>query len=242
MINKIARLPILIIIILVLILSSGFTLINTSAQSLDGQVNTPGLQTPYTTTNELDGNSDLEIYLPSVLNGKINSKNSLPSWDSFADSIANGQRDIVRGVYVPGVLALRIVQQPEEDPNYIDNAPDTTTQFQFAANFGTIGLLAHNDKAGIYFSDLKPRDEVMLIYGDTSYESYRIKEVKRFQALEPYDPYSNFIELDTGKKYSSTEVFRLVYIGDGQLTFQTCIEYDGVPTWGRLFIIAELIS
>jgi hypothetical protein len=55
----------------------------------------------------------------------------------------------------------------------------------------------------------------------------------------PESTYSQFIDLATGKGTDAEGVFRKVYMGDGHLTFQTCIAKDGQLSWGRLFVVAE---
>ena len=37
-------------------------------------------------------------------------------------------------------------------------------------------------------------------------------------------------------------MFKLAYLGDRLVTFQTCIEAYGNSSWGRLFVVAEPIS
>jgi hypothetical protein len=46
----------------------------------------------------------------------------------------------VRGVYVPGFLALPVVQQPSGSSGYVSRKAETATQFQLAARYNVIGL------------------------------------------------------------------------------------------------------
>src|SRR3972149_5225582 len=63
--------------------------------------------------------------------------------------------------------------------------------------------------------------------------TYWVNRLYRSQATPPESPYSQFIDLDTGKGTDAEGVFRKVYMGDGHVTFQTCIERDGELSWGR---------
>ena len=75
-----------------------------------------------------------------------------------------------------------------------------------------------------------------IVYGDGAMKRYR------FQALDPYSPYSDFVDLSTGETQSVGEVFELVYTGGDHVTFQTCIENSGNPSWGRLFVIVTPVN
>jgi hypothetical protein len=37
---------------------------------------------------------------------------------------------------------------------------------------------------------------------------------------------------------TTEQMFNKAYRGDRHVTFQTCIEANGEPSWGRLFVIA----
>ena len=69
-------------------------------------------------------------------------------------------------VYVPGILANGVVQQPAGDPAFISSKRDLLTQFQQASQLGSTGVLAHNFLAGAQFSEIKPGQVIYLIYGD----------------------------------------------------------------------------
>jgi hypothetical protein len=107
-----------------------------------------------------------------------------------------------------------------------------------ASQFGTVGLLAHNHLSGSSFSQLAIGQEVRLVNGDGSVKYFVIVEVLRYQALQPTSPYSSFRSLDKDETLSAEEMFKRVYFGDRHVTFQTCIEAEGNPSWGRLFVIA----
>jgi hypothetical protein len=69
-----------------------------------------------------------------------------------------------------------------------------------------------------------------------------VAEIHHYRAGQPNSPYSDFYDLDNGgTKYSARQVFHMMYEREGDLVFQTCIEGDGISTWGRLFIIARPI-
>jgi hypothetical protein len=79
---------------------------------------------------------------------------------------------------------------------------------------------------------------VTLIYGDGRQSRYLVGSVSRFQALRPTDPYSDFVDLASGARLSSSTLFNQMYSGGDKITFQTCLAQDGVLAWGRLFVTA----
>lgn len=162
----------------------------------------------------------------------------LPAFSDFSTSVQDGRADLARGVYVPNVLALPVVQQPWGSPGFISGETDEVTQFRMANQYGTTGLLAHNHLAGASFFGLKLGDEVRLVYGDGKVEYFVVYEILQYQALQPHSPYSSFRNLATEEKLSVEQMFKRVFFSDGNITFQTCIERDGELSWGRLFVIA----
>ena len=164
--------------------------------------------------------------------------NALPNFPDFLDSVKTGEVNVVRGVYVPGVFAYRVAQQPVDNPSFLSSKEDRVTQFRMAAKYGTVGLVAHNYLAGASFFDLEVGDKVRVVYGDGKVEVFVISEILRYQALQPNSPYSSFRNVERDETLTVSEMFKRVFVSDGHVTFQTCIERDGVWTWGRLFVIA----
>jgi hypothetical protein len=162
--------------------------------------------------------------------------------DEFAAGVSDGQAGVVRGVYAAETLALRVHQQPEANPFYISSAPDAATQFRYAAYTHVIGLLAHNDSSGASFFNLNVGQEVWIIYGDGARQGYVVTGVYRYQALQPNSRRSQFADLDSGEVLSSAQLYDRVYRGGHHVTFQTCIQENGLAAWGRLFVIAEPMS
>ena len=81
-----------------------------------------------------------QILIPPI----VEAKNILPDFTDFAQPVVNGDVNTLSGVYVPNVLALPVVQQPSGNAGYVSNKDDQATQFAMAAQFGSVGLLAHN--------------------------------------------------------------------------------------------------
>jgi hypothetical protein len=159
------------------------------------------------------------------------------SLQNFVESVADGNPQI-QGVYIPYILALNVKQQPVNQPAYVSIDPDTATQFQMASSYGSIGLLAHNYLAGAYFDDTRVGDKITVVHGDGQIEEYQINSILRFQALQPANVSSSFLEISSQKQYTAEELFKMVYGGKPHLTLQTCITKGTVSSWGRLFIIA----
>ncbi|MBV6451578.1 MAG: hypothetical protein DCC56_09880 [Anaerolineae bacterium] len=163
----------------------------------------------------------------------------IPSFEQFVAQVANGEADELRGVYVPGIMAHAIVSQPEEQPAFVSSQSHVLTQYGAASRYDTIALLAHNYLAGGDFFLLEEGRIFYLIYGDGRIETYRVAKFMRFQALTPKSTTSDFVDLETGERLSSTRLFLKVFNRPGDVVLQTCIYANGDASWGRLFIIAE---
>jgi hypothetical protein len=163
---------------------------------------------------------------------------ALPGFTDFSQMVQNNEADMLRGVYVADAFALPVVQQPSGNPGYVSNYDGQLTQFSMAAQFGNLGLLAHNHLAGKSFSELTVGQEVRLIYGNGRVEYFIITKVLQYQALQPNSMWSEFRDLVTDETITANQLFERVYTGKYHVTFQTCIEVNGNLSWGRLFIVA----
>jgi len=179
--------------------------------------------------------------LPAEAAAPSNTPSAIPAFDTFVKSVTDGSNG-VRGVYVSGLFALSVRQQPAGNAGYVSTAANTVTQFGMAANYGVTGLLAHNYLAGRSFSALVAGQEISVVYGDGSVKKYAVSGIYQFQALDPTNPSSDFVNLNTGARLTASNLFGQMYGGAGHLTFQTCIARDGNNSWGRLFIIATPIN
>lgn len=162
------------------------------------------------------------------------------SLEDFSLSLKKSDSSHLVGVFVKDIMALTVVQQASTYS--VSTKSGTVTQFGLASNYGSIGLLAHNYLSGSSFSKLGSGTEITLIYGDGSTKKYKVTTIKKYQALSPSDPFSNFINLDNpDAPLSSSEVVDETY-GSGELVLQTCISKNSISAWGRLFIIASAID
>jgi hypothetical protein len=151
--------------------------------------------------------------------------------------------DQIAGVFVPGVFSLPVIQQPEDEPWFVSSAPEIITQFNLAGEYGSLGFLAHNTLAGSAFYDLEIGQEIIVVYGDGELARFEVGEIFSYQALDPDSPYSVFKAMGGSKKeLTSTDLFHLVYAKPHRVVFQTCLEAEGDPNWGRYFVIAYPIS
>ncbi len=165
---------------------------------------------------------------------------TITSLQDFVQSVENGQKNTVVGVYVPGVLALPVGQQPQGNAGFVTRTPNQTTQFNLAGQYGTIGILAHNDLAGMLFPEIQTNEYAIVVYGDGHLEYFQISQIQKYQALSPTSTFSDFINLDgSNERLSASQLFNRIYGPGGRLVFQTCIDANGDPSWGRVFIIAE---
>lgn len=178
------------------------------------------------------------IFLNPTQASALVNDGTIPGFPEFSKTVQNNAATVLRGVYVPDVLALPVVQQPAANPGYVSYSDGEITQFGMAAQFGNVGLLAHNDLSGRFFSQLAVGQEVRLVYGDGKVEYFVIEQILQFQALQPTSPYSSFRDLNNNELLTAEQMFRRVYTGDRHVTFQTCIAGPGSLSWGRLFVIA----
>ena len=167
-----------------------------------------------------------------------NGEATLPDFTEFSKTVQNGEADVLRGVYVPSVIAFPIVQQPVGNANYVSSIDGELTQFGMAAQFGNVGLLGHNDLSGRFFFDLAVGQEVRLVYGDGKVEYFVIAQILKYEAFQPNSPYSDFRDLSNDQILTAEQLFRKAYTGERHVTFQTCIAANGISTWGRIFVIA----
>jgi hypothetical protein len=163
---------------------------------------------------------------------------SLPVLADFVEQVWDGEANVLRGVYVPEVMALPVMQQPNDKPGYVSRKNGEVTQFSAASDLGNIGLLAHNNLSGRYFSQLEVGTEVHLVFGNGRVDDFVVTEVLRFQALQPGSFWSYFLDMANDQILSAGQVFDRVYNGDYHVTFQTCIAANGNLNWGRMFVIA----
>jgi len=166
----------------------------------------------------------------------------VPSLPSFIENIKDGNANNLRGIYVEGVIAFPVVQQPYGNPGFVSTTDSVVTQFSMANEVGNLGLLAHNTLAGAAFPQLKIGDTIVLIYGDGHTHGFLVNDIQQYQATDPLSPYSYFKDLSSDTTLSALDLFNKVYRGDYHLTLQTCIDNQGNASWGRLFIIATPIS
>jgi len=177
------------------------------------------------------------LALPTQASAKA-APGAVPNLASFIQTVQDGNAAALRGVYVPNVMAFAIEQQPSGYAGYVSSADGVVTQFGIASEVGNVGLLAHNTHAGASFSNIQQGNLIVLVHGDGQAETFRVQSIQQYQALDPYNPYSQFKDLETQTTLTAEELFNKVYRGDYHLTLQTCIENNGNESWGRLFIVA----
>ncbi len=161
-----------------------------------------------------------------------------PSLSSFIEQVKNGAAREITGLYMKDLLSYPVIQQPGNQPAYVSPYDDQVTQFQSASAYGSLGFVAHNTLAGARFSDITTGDLISVVYGDGHYSRYKVIQIRRFQAIQPNNPYSSFIDLSTSTRLSVEDVFYQTYGVSRQLVLQTCISNQGADSWGRLFVIA----
>lgn len=102
---------------------------------------------------------------------------AVPELASFVAPFVNGDANVLRAAYANGLFALPVVHQTCSTAGYVSSDDNTLTQFQLAAQFGTVGLLAHNYESGQVFFQLLPGQNIQLIYGDGRIASYWVTHI-----------------------------------------------------------------
>lgn len=160
-------------------------------------------------------------------------------FDQFISDLKTGEPDIIVGVWIENVLALRVLYQPPGNPGFVSTEDEIVTYFMMVwQKSGNHGLLAHNYLAGRYFFNIQVGDIITIVFGDGNYEDFEVISIKEYQALQPDSPYSNFIDLESGEQLTSTNLFMDIYMGDYHTTLQTCIANGAETEWGRMFTLA----
>jgi len=147
------------------------------------------------------------------------------------------QRQVTR-LTVNDNFSYPVVEQPMNNPGYVSSAEKTLTHFRLANDYGSTGILAHNHLAGARFFDIKVGDTINIADAEGKNTLYVVFSIRQFQAASPTSAYSNFIDLVDNKVYTATELFLDTYGNAGYLVLQTCLERDGVDSWGRYFVLA----
>ncbi len=163
---------------------------------------------------------------------------TLPSLDQFIAQVRDGQAGVLRGIYIPGILAAPVVQQPAGRDDFVSPWQNVMTQFSLATRLGSTGLLAHNYLAGEAFEFLQEGQEIDLVDGSGTVSTFTVTEILRYQALESDSTSTRFLDTQSGRAITSADLFRKIYSQPGRVIFQTCIQSQGNASWGRLFVMA----
>jgi hypothetical protein len=145
-------------------------------------------------------------------------------------------------IQFPNSPPLRVANQSGKD-SWVSPVPNELTHFISAQNkFGTPAFLAHNTGAGKYLYNLKVGDPILFrdeVAGQGAGSIRRVKEIRRYQTLEPKNVLSPLIDLATGKSHKAEDITDEIYRDNKRMVFQTCIPKGGNQSWGRMFVIAE---
>lgn len=157
------------------------------------------------------------------------------------DRLTSRQDLFQMGVYVPGVMALPVIRQPEDNSLFVSAKSSVLTQFSEAAANGILGILAHNFLAGGLFYNIDLGQDIWIIEGVNEFKHYKVSRIEQYQRIHNTNAPDEYIDLTTNEELSTPEVFARYYAGEHRLTLQTCLEKDGDGDWGLTFIVADLI-
>jgi hypothetical protein len=193
--------------------------------------------------------STILVLASGLLTFPVSASGVSENHSQFINAASNYELNENQQLSVPSVLYLdestnfKIGQQPPGNINFVTSFPNYVTEYSEASKHGSIGLLAHNYLAGQHFFQIAPGQEIKLGYSDKKTELFLVTEIKKYQALYPNSPSSDFIDLATGERLSAFQLFENIYAEQtSQLVLQTCISANQNLTWGRLFIIAKPVT
>lgn len=166
---------------------------------------------------------------------------TFPTLEEFITQVTSGQSSAWRGFYADGKFTARIVQQPPNNYSFISWEMDVLTQYMLAEE-EVVGLLAHNTHAGQYYFLLRLGDQFYLVSDDKHTRLYQVRQIDRYQALQPGSNISDYKNLETGEILSTAQIFARYYMGEPHVTLQTCIAQNGLANWGRLFVVASPVE
>jgi hypothetical protein len=140
------------------------------------------------------------------------------------------------------LYVFTIVQQPQGNPLYVSPDAGVVTQhsgiYCGGKDIPAYGFLAHGEQAGQYFGELQ-KDDLIAVKFEAKVLYFRVSEVRRYYALDPYKNTSPLKNIETG--ITEMDAYKLggqIYCNPARrLVLQTC--FDGVK--GRMFIIADLL-
>lgn len=164
--------------------------------------------------------------------------------ESLSELIARlvNRQDLFQlGVYVPGVMALPVIQQPVDNNLFVSTKGSVLTQFNEASMNGILGILAHNFLAGGLFYEIGLGEDIWIVKGIDTFTHYRVSSIEQYQRVKKAGAPDEYIDLSTNEELSTREVFSRYYDGEHHLTLQTCLERNGDGDWGLTFIVADLI-
>jgi hypothetical protein len=148
----------------------------------------------------------------------------------------------VRQVKLGKKQIFKVVEQPAGRKSFVSEEKDALTAFKIPIKNGIYGFLAHNFLAGKYFFDLKVGSPLEITDQDGKEKKYIVSKIQKFQAKNPGNPRSDFIDLEKKQTISATDLFNQMYQGTHRLVLQTCISKGDDQEWGRCFLIAEPVK
>ncbi len=167
-------------------------------------------------------------------------RTGLPSLEDFTAQVSNGQAGQLRGIYIPGILAAPVVQQPAGMDDFVSPWQNVITQFGLASRLGSTGLLAHNYLAGEAFGLLQEGQEIELIDGSGRISTFTVTEILRYQALDSDNTATRFLDLESQTSMHICRFIQQSLQPSGAGGFSDLYTgKDGDPSWGRLFVIAS---
>lgn len=81
-------------------------------------------------------------------------------------------------------FVISLVAQPQGARLYVSDLPDQATIFSEVLEYQTLGLLAHDYRAGAYFKALERFDVFELRYADQRSELYYVTDIEIFSGAQ----------------------------------------------------------
>jgi hypothetical protein len=113
--------------------------------------------------------------------------------------------------------------------------PDVAGQVSRFEQPAGLVFLAHSNLDGARFADIESGD--LIHYYADGWQEYRVTAIIEAQAVPP-ESTTPTLWIDS-RGYTVEEIHRLYFSDPDRLVLMTCLERDGVPSWGRLIVISE---
>jgi len=185
---------------------------------------------------------EYQVFVPILFNNASNEPSPEVQIENLLNTQINGNPSEVVGAIVEGLFISPVVQQTANEMGWVSDAYNTLTSLQTARQTGDIGLAAVQQQLGEKFFAFDLGQTILILMGDGAFLIFQVDSAIQFQTIDPENPSSDLINLNTNEVYTINALEQYLYNGSNRLVFQTNIIRDGIDQWGRLIVIATPVT